>query len=333
MIKKTFLPLLIICAASLSALGQTNEPASAPPATVPPAPAVATPPPETPLQAGYKVCRDVTYATVDGQSLKLDVYMPEKPTGPLPTLIFVHGGGWGAGDKNSWDKNEVRFKDLLYQGYIIVSINYRLTSHWQFPTQIEDCKGAIRFLRANAATYSIDPTRIGVLGTSAGGHLAALLGTSGDVKELEGNVGGNLDQSSRIQCVVDVTGATDLVACMESKLCVVTITRFLGGTPAEKPDLARAANPITYVTKDSPPFLIFHPEHDFAVPLNQSQLLLAALQAAGVESSLQVHKMAHTWFDIKLVSDFFDAHLKKGQVAGVNSPSPPGSPNPAAVPQ
>lgn len=286
---------------------------SAPPAAtaaLPNAPAVAPKPADIPLQPGYKACRDVTYATVAGKPLQLDVYMLETPKDALPAVVWIHGGAWGAGDKNGWDRNELRFKELLYQGYIVVSVNYRLTYQAKFPAQIEDCKGAIRFLRANAKTYSIDPTRIGVLGTSAGGHLAALLGTSGNAKEIEGDVGGNLDQSSKVQCVIDVTGCTDLSACMESK-CAEPIRRLLGGTPTEKPDLARQANPIAFVAKDSPPFLIFHPKNDFAVPLQQSESLLAALQATGVEATLNVHGNAHSWFDLAQASKFFDAHLKK----------------------
>ena len=276
------------------------------------APAGEVKPGQNTLQPGYEVRRDIVYATVGGKPLLLDVYKPEKLAAALPAVIWIHGGAWTGGDKNGWDRNEVRFKELLYQGYIVVSINYRLSYQAKFPAQIEDCKGAIRFLRANAETYMIDSNRIGVLGTSAGGHLAALLGTSGNVKELEGDVGGNLNQSSRVQCVVDVTGPTDLgVACTQSPKMVSPITRLLGGTPAEKPELATQANPITFATKDSPPFLIFHPKNDFAVPLDESELLLAALQAAGVESTLHIHNNAHSWFDMTLVGQFFDAHLKK----------------------
>ena len=136
---------------------------------------------------------------------KLDLYLPEKADGPLPVIVWVHGGGWLAGSKDGGGPA----LPFVGKGYAVAAINYRLSQHAKFPAQIEDCKAAIRWLRANAKTYNLDPDHIGVWGASAGGHLVALLGTSGDVKELEGKEG-NTDQSSRVQAVVDWFGPTDL---------------------------------------------------------------------------------------------------------------------------
>ena len=168
----------------------------------------------------------------------------------------------------------------------MASINYRFSQHALFPAQIEDCKAAIRWLRANAKKYNLDAGHIGVWGASAGGHLVALLGTTGGVKELEGK-GGNLDQSSRVQCVVDWFGPTDFTKMggWQDKPDS-PMARLVGGPVKDKPELAVKANPITYVGKDSAPFLIMHGEEDKLVPMNQSELMDEALRKAGVESTL-----------------------------------------------
>ena len=155
---------------------------------------------------------------------------------------------------------------LAAKGYAVASINYRLSQHAVFPAQIEDCKAAIRWLRANAAKYHLDPDHIGVWGASAGGHLVALLGTTGSVKELEGK-GGNLDQSSRVQCVVDWFGPTDLATMGGSHDKPGSPeSRLIGGPVQENKEKARKASPLTYVSKDSAPFLIMHGDQDNTVP-------------------------------------------------------------------
>lgn len=142
--------------------------------------------------------RDVKYAEVGHKTLKLDLYVPRDTQGILPCVVWIHGGAWRAGTK----KNP-RVAWLTQHGYVVASLQYRLSQEAIFPAQIHDCKGAIRWLRAHAATYSIDTDRIGVAGSSAGGHLAALLGTSAEVEALEGQTGGHLDQPSRVQAVLD----------------------------------------------------------------------------------------------------------------------------------
>ncbi|HKB42657.1 MAG TPA: alpha/beta hydrolase, partial [Gemmataceae bacterium] len=155
-------------------------------------------PPRSSIPAGTKVERNLEYVKGGHERNKLDLYIPEKADAPLPVVVWIHGGGWRAGSK---DRCPITW--LAGKGYLVASINYRLLQHGEFPAQIEDCKAAIRWLRANAKKYNLDPDRIGVMGASAGGHLVALLGTSGHVKDLEGK-GGNAEQSSRVQAVVDL---------------------------------------------------------------------------------------------------------------------------------
>ena len=219
----------------------------------------------------------------------MDIYLPEKLEKPVPVVVWVHGGGWANGDKSP----SPQFLQLLPHGLAVASINYRLSGEAPFPAPIYDCKGAIRYLRAHAKEYQIDPDRIGVWGVSAGGHLAALLGTSAGVKELEGNVGGILNVSSRVQAVSDYAGPTDLgqvfaqgandPVFMNNVVLRGYYEHFLGGGPVEThPDLIRMANPINYITADDPPFQIFHGDKDVMVPFGQGQLLAEALKAKGV---------------------------------------------------
>ena len=183
-----------------------------------------------------------------------------------------------------------------------------------FPAQIEDCKAAVRWLRANAGKYNLDADRIGVWGMSAGGHLAALLGTSGGVPELEGS-GDNMQYSSRVQAVCDVAGPADLPAMTNlGPKRMFAIEALLGG-PLEK-DKAKAitASPIHYVSKDDPPFLIVHGEGDRVIPVEQSRRFYEALQKAGVNATLKILPVGHQAVQMDALKDaevFFDATLKK----------------------
>ena len=256
----------------------------------------------------------------------------------LPVVAFIHGGGWSGGDKASCPT-----LPLLGRGYVAVSINYRLTGKAPWPAQIYDCKAAIRYLRAHAAEYQIDPERIGVWGSSAGGHLVAMLGLTGGVKELEGNEGGpeNLAQSSKVQAVCDWFGPTDIIALVnqatgthltadgggvtdDAKAALAKAPRgnlirgLLGGPIWEHLDAARQASPMTYVAKDAAPLLIMQGTADPLVPAEQSKMLDAALQKAGAASSLVLLDHAGHGgpaFDrpevLQQVAAFFDRHLKK----------------------
>ena len=271
------------------------------------------------LPKGFVANRDIEYGQVGDTSLRLDVYAPGKRVEARPLIVWVHGGGWRNGSKDRCPA--LRF---LEKGCIVASIDYRLSGVAIYPAQIHDCKAAIRWLRANAKTYSIDPQRIGVWGSSAGGHLAALLGTSGDVKSLEGDHG-NLDQSSRVQAVCDFFGPTDFLQMDAHALPTAPFKHDASGSPEalviggpiqENKQKVAAANPITYVTPDDAPFLIVHGDKDPLVPLHQSQLLFNSLKAAGVEVSFHKVKGGEHGFGRnaevdKLVDAFFDARLQK----------------------
>src|SRR5687767_8759314 len=160
-------------------------------------------------QPGGTVLRDVEYATVGDVSLRLDLYLPSDGEGPFPVLVWIHGGGWMEGSKNL-APNSFQVRQTA-RGYAVASINYRLSQQAIFPAQIHDCKAAVRWLRAHAREYNLDPDRVASWGSSAGGHLATLLGTSGDVEDLEGSVGGNLEFSSRVQATVDMFGPSNFL--------------------------------------------------------------------------------------------------------------------------
>src|SRR5262245_40112120 len=245
------------------------------------------------LPAGTAEHRDLRYGEHKERNT-LDLFVP-KSEKPLPLIIWIHGGAWQGGSK---DMNHPALR-FLEQGYAVAAINYRLSQHTVFPAQIQDCKEAIRFLRANAKKYNLDPDAFGVWGSSAGGHLVALLGTSGGVKELALADSPHKDVSDKVQCVVDFFGPTDLLKMAaqsgtNSKIDhdspKSTEPRRIGGAIQENKEKAAKANPITYSTKDAAPFLILHGDADPLVPLGQSELLHEALKKAGVPSELVVIK-------------------------------------------
>jgi acetyl esterase/lipase len=261
--------------------------------------------------AVIRVERNLEYVAGGHERNKLDLYLIAKDDTPRPVIVWIHGGAWRAGSKDGCPASP-----FVEQGYAVASINYRLSQHAVFPAQIEDCKAAIRWLRAHAKDYHLDPDRIGVWGASAGGHLVALLGASGDVKELEGK-GGNLDQSSRVQCVVDFFGPTDFLQIPgRQNDPKAPEAQLIGGPVQENKEKAARANPITYVTRDDPPFLIVHGEEDRTVPIGQSQLLDEALKKANVQSTfIRVPGAGHggPGFQTKVnkqVAEFFEKHLK-----------------------
>jgi acetyl esterase/lipase len=227
------------------------------------------------------VHRDLPYVSHGHPRQKLDLYVPPGKLRPL--VVYVHGGAFLAGDKSTGVPLE-----YLAEGYAVASVNYRLSGDALFPAQIEDCKAAVRWLRANVATYGLDPDRFAAFGPSAGGHLVAMLGTTGGVREFD--VGENLGSSSRVQAVVDYFGPTDFLQMDAHRLPNGQVhdaadspeSRLIGGAIQENRDRVAKANPITYVSKDAPPFLIVHGDADPLVPHHQSELLAAALRTAGV---------------------------------------------------
>jgi acetyl esterase/lipase len=228
--------------------------------------------------------KDIVYSVVDGHELKLDIAVPKYLKAPAPTIVDIPGGSWRVVEKSAEDA-------LFYAryGFIGVSITHRTSDIAVFPAAVHDCKTAIRWLRAHAKEYNIDPDKIGVTGFSSGGYLAVLLGTSGGDSFLEGR-GEYQEYSSRVQAVVDHFGPTDFLKMNDSDLPDrmdhfaenSPESLFLGGPLHEKAELARLANPITYIDSDDPPFLIGHGEKDGLVIIQQSELLYEALKNAGV---------------------------------------------------
>jgi acetyl esterase/lipase len=249
-----------------------------------------------PVQSGgtytfSQMVSDLTYCTADdGTELKMDAYWPMQPAGPAPAIMFVHGGGWVAGTKTGTPGMSY-FLELARRGYFIASIDYRLAPTSTFPANIEDVKCAVRSLRANAAQYNLDPNRIGAWGASAGGHLVSLLGTSD--QSAGWDVGQYLDQSSRVQAVVDMYGIHDLTT--EYVVGNVRgLDRMVFGAKSPTDPILKEASSTTYASADDPPFLILHGDFDETVPYTQSVILQDVLTAAGVKSDLMiVHNGGH----------------------------------------
>lgn len=231
--------------------------------------------------------RNLDYAGTGAERQTLDLYVPKDKSEKRPLIVWVHGGGWKAGSKET-----PQIAWVLDHGYALASINYRLSQQAVFPAQIHDCKGAIRFLRAHADKYGYDARRIGIAGSSAGGHLVALLGTSGDVKDLEGDVGGNTTHSSRVQAVLDFFGPTDFVTMVTQPSRIdrskgeYPEAQLLGETVQANPEKAKRASPATYVSADDPPFLIYQGTKDELVPDKQSIDFTAALKGKSVSADL-----------------------------------------------
>jgi acetyl esterase/lipase len=266
---------------------------------------------------GYQVVRNLDYVGSGNPRQMLDLYLPEtKTTKPRPLVVFIHGGGWENGSKDQAGVLLSLIKDKPYAG---ASINYRLTNEAIWPAQIHDCKAAIRALRAHATENQIDPDKIAVFGISAGGHLVSLLGVTGGVKELEGDLGPNLTQSSRVSCVLDFCGPSNfLTFAGEGTIINVDdpktgLSKLLGGTVKNKPDIARSASPVTYITQDDAPFLIIHGDKDNIVRYSQATEFDAALDAAKIPATLLTGTDGgHVFFSGPLVEhmrNFIDRHL------------------------
>jgi len=235
------------------------------------------------VPTGTKVHVDVPYVARGGSQQQLDLFLLQAPGEGVPLVVWIHGGEFRTGSKAQnvplW---------LLDEGYAVASVNYRLSGQAVFPAQIEDCKAAVRWLRANARHHGIDAERIAAWGESAGGHLAAMVGTSCEVNAFD--VGGNLGVSSRVAAVIDFFGPTDFLQMDAHRLPAGLVhdspdspeSRVIGGPIQENMDKVARANPITYVTEHAPPFLIVHGDADPLVPFHQSRLLESALKAAGV---------------------------------------------------
>ncbi len=272
-------------------------------------------------QANPPTFKDVPYVKGGGERQSLDIYLPQdykERKAKLPVVVWIHGGGWAAGDKSN--PPGAAAPQL---GYAFVSINYRYVTQAAFPAQIVDCKAAIRWLRAHADEYNIDANRIGVWGHSAGGHLAALLGAAGEVKEFD--VGENLDCSSRVQAVCDVAGPTDFRLCLDHPEKYGNVAPHLktlfGEYPKESRALAEKMSPAVHVCQGLPPFLLLYGDKDELIPVEQCTEFAAALRKAGVDCEAIVTPGAGhdagfaskgDQLFVKLIA-FFAGHLKPQQ--------------------
>lgn len=237
--------------------------------------------------------RDVVYATVDGKPLALDVAVPADVSNP-PLLIWVHGGAWRSGDKDEVPRTFVE------HGFATASVNYRLSTEARFPAAAHDVKAAIRFLRAHAREYGYRADRIVIAGQSAGAHLAQLVGVTNGDAELEGRVGGNLDESSDVQAILAYYGASNFMTILAQStpfglnVRVPALELWLGAAPDDAPDLARLASPVTHVDATDPPLFMLHGDQDPQMPINQSHELQGAYEALGLDVTLDVvHGAGH----------------------------------------
>lgn len=336
-----FAAFLAVAGLSVAEVFAEEKPAESAPKKTPAAP------PEAKLPRGVRAERDVSYIPNGDNAQRLDLYLPETPAErPLPLIVHIHGGGWMGGNKYPCP-----VVDMVNRGYAVASVEYRFSQKAVFPAQIQDCQAAIRWLRANSQKYNIDPDHIGVVGGSAGGHLSALVGTAGGQKAFP-LIGGNEDQSDRVQCVCDIFGPTNFATVIqqaEEDKNVRNVFKFntpgdpysslIGKSLDADNQLTDSVSPIHFVSKTTPPMLILHGTHDALVPYAQSQELVAALKNQGVEVWLQTLPGAGHGGPafgkpaiVKLMRDFFDKHLKGTMVkielvpeadVAVEPPKPP----------
>ncbi|MEI6232269.1 MAG: alpha/beta hydrolase [Planctomycetota bacterium] len=258
--------------------------------------------------------KDIEFSNPDEQHLQVNLARPKTGDGPFPAIVCIHGGGFRAGKREGYDKLCI---SLAQQGYVAITVTYRLAPKYQFPAAVYDCKAAVRWLRANAAKYHIDPARIGVTGGSAGGHLAQFLGVTNGVKEFEG--AGNLDQSSDVSCVVNFYGPSDLTKSYDKSVdAKVVLPLFFGGDLTTKMKEHVNGSPLTWVSEKSVPTLCVHGTDDKFVAYEQATWLVDKMKANKVEIELLTLQGAGHGFkgddaqkaDAALLA-FFDSHLKK----------------------
>ena len=247
----------------------------------------------------------------DNRALRMNV-IRKSSCGPRPLIVWITGGAWRQVSKN------VHVPELVYlveAGFTVAAVEYRSSQDAPFPAQLEDVKSAIRYLRANAQRWCVDPARVGVMGESAGGYLAAFAGTAGETREFD--VGNDPEQSSAVQAVCDWYGPADLEALGGPSSPASPESLLVGCDPASDPEKARRASPVAYVTEKAPPFLILHGTDDALVPFSQSERLYSALTSRGCDATLVALAGAghgDTRFVTdevrRLILDFFTRHLK-----------------------
>ena len=236
------------------------------------------------LPAGVDLRPDLVYATVGSRDLHLDLFLPGAGSGPFPAVVYIHGGGWSAGNRMAFRRQAA---DMATKGFAGACIEYRLSQEAKYPAALHDSKAAVRWLRANAARFHIDGNRIGAAGGSAGGHLAAMLGTTAGIAEFDGEEGG-AGISTRVMAVAAFNPALDFAdfAKRDAEAANRAVTLFLGASYADKPELWKAASPVRHVNSRSAAFLFLHGDADSTVPYRQSVAMMEKLKAAGVRAEL-----------------------------------------------
>lgn len=238
---------------------------------------------------------DVVYCRGGARDLTLDLFLPKTRAPRVPGVIFIHGGGWRGGTRGQFHRQAAHVASTL--GYVGATIEYRLSGEAKFPAAVEDAKCAVRWLRANASTFGVDPNRIAAAGGSAGGHLAAMLGVTDQAAGLEGH-GGYADFSSRVNAVVAFNGVFDLTRARQTPAGSEAAGGFLGGSSAEQPDLYKKASPVAHVDRASAPFLLLHGTADTTVSIEQSRMMLKQLTDAGVKAEIdETEGAAHGFFN------------------------------------
>lgn len=257
--------------------------------------------------------RDIEFANPDNQHLQVNVARPKDGTGPFPAVVCIHGGGFRAGKRESYDKLCLT---LAQNGYVAITVTYRLAPAYPFPAAVLDSKSAVRWLRANAAKYHVDPTRIGVTGGSAGGHLSQFLGVTAGVKKFD--AGDNLDQSSAVACVVNFYGPSDLTKSYGKSVdAAQVLPLFFAGDLSTKLREHIVGSPLYWVTPNAAPTLVVHGTEDKYVAYEQAGWMVDKLKASAVEAELLTLEGAGHGFKgadaekaEKALLEFFGKHLK-----------------------
>jgi ankyrin repeat protein/acetyl esterase/lipase len=260
--------------------------------------------------------KDVEFARVGQDPLQLDLYLPAKSRTPR-LIVWVHGGAWRSGSREN-----MPLIALVQAGWAVASVDYRLSPISAFPAQVHDIKAAIRYLRANAERYGYDAKRIAIAGASAGGHLAALVGTTNGVPELEGTVGSHLGESSDVSAIVDYYGPTNFLTILKQStphglgVRIPALQLLLRAQPEDKPDLAKLASPVFHVDSKDPPLLLVHGDQDPQVPINQSHELQGRYNELGLPIQFEIiHGGAHggpQFYDnqrLEIVRKFLEQNL------------------------
>jgi acetyl esterase/lipase len=266
--------------------------------------------------ASLNIQKNISYARYGERTLEMDVYRPKDAWGKLPAVVCIHGGGWAKGSRIH---HASIAQGLAARGYVAATISYRLSGEAPFPAAVHDCKAAVRFLRANADAYGIDPDAIGATGSSAGGHLAALLASSPNAPEIEGD-GGNPGVSSAIQAGMPMGAQTDFLSARNKEVSAQKDIwkQFMSGSQAQQPALYKQASPLAHLSKKSAPCWLISGEHDD--PSTHAEAFRKKLDSLGIQNKLSILKDAphgfankQIWFDqmLEIADDFFSKTLKK----------------------